>query len=331
MLGPQALAAEPLPPLSDYTGAKVCGECHPKHFQAWEQTPHKNAVRDARANPSIITAHFDKPIEGFTKDDIEFVIGGHWYERYMVNIDGDYFILPRIWSVASHKWDVADAWSWKKKPYSTQCKGCHATRYDPDLKVQVEHEVGCEACHGPGGEHVKSNGKVAVLDLTAISPDERDMVCASCHVRGKDATGRYPFAVGYVPGRKLEDYYTPLAVMDDETPRQTFLNTFRKWYEKLGRGQPPACDVCGIERPKGDESLTETQKCRKCHDFKEVDHTNSGHPGGIELECLECHRTMTRKVADAGDVHSPDHFRIHKTTVYDRGENGACLQCHGKR
>lgn len=328
---PEVRAGEPLPPLSAYAGAKTCGKCHPDHYKAWKETPHKNAVRNARAEPSAVTAHFEGKIEGFGKEDIEYVIGGHWYERYMVKMGDDFFVLPRIWSVASHKWDVTDAWSWKKKPYSTQCKGCHATRYDPEAKVQVEHEVGCEACHGPGARHAKTKGRVPVLDLANIDPDERDMVCASCHVRGKDVTGKYPFAVGYVPGRNLEDYYQPLAVMDGETPRQTFLNTFRKWFAKQGGGQPPACDVCGIDRPANDAQLTETQKCRKCHNFQDVDHTNSGHPGDIELECLDCHRMKTRVLAAVGDVHSPDHFKVHKFTMYDRGSDAACLSCHGKR
>ena len=321
-----------LPPVTDYVGAEVCGSCHREYYEAWAKTPHRNAVRDARTDPSIITAHFTEKVEGYAKEDIKYVIGGHWYERYMVEKDGEYYILPRIWSVASQRWEVRDAWSWLKKPYSTQCKGCHATRYDPDRRQQVEHQIGCEACHGPGALHAKSAGKAPILDLAKMEPNDRDMICASCHVRGKDKSGRYPFAVGFVPGRPLEDYYQPLAQLDDETPRETFLNTFRKWFRSLGQGHPPACDVCGIERPKGGVAtmLTTTEQCKRCHSFAENDHTKSGHPGGIELECLDCHRQVSRIASNADDIHSPDLFRVHRNTGYEKEAATACKRCHDR-
>lgn len=326
----QAATLAPLPPLDAYVGAEKCGECHPAHHEAWTATYHRNAVRDAKAEPEAILGHFTGPIEGFTREDVEYVIGGHWYQRYMVKIGDDYYILPKIWSAASHRWDPVDTWSWKKKPYSKQCKGCHATRYDPDEKSLVEHQIGCEACHGPGALHARSGGRTPILDLARLDNDERDLICASCHVRGRDATGRYPFAVGYVPGRNLTDYYLPLATMEDETPRETFLRTFREWFSRLGSGHPPACDVCGIKKGNADKKeLTTSEECRTCHAFKDETHTNLSHPGEIRLECLDCHQKFGRIVADAGDIHSPDTFRVHKAISYETNDsNGVCAKCH---
>jgi hypothetical protein len=58
-------------------------------------------------------------------------------------------VLPKAWSVASHRWETVDAWSWKKKPYARFCIGCHTPRYEPATRSYADHTVGCEACHGP--------------------------------------------------------------------------------------------------------------------------------------------------------------------------------------
>lgn len=329
-LGLAAATAPDFPALGEYAGSEKCGQCHRSHHEAWEQTYHKNVVRNAKESPDAIIAHFSERIEGFGREDVEYVIGGHWYQRFMVKMGDDYYMLPKIWSVASHKWDPVDVASWKRKPYSKQCKGCHATRYDPALRVEVEHQIGCEACHGPGNAHARSGGAEKILNPSSLSPDDADLICASCHVRGRDRTGKYPFAVGFVPGRNLTDYYTPLAVLDGETPRETFLRTFREWKERLGKGKPPACDVCGIKRSHKDERvLTTSEECQQCHAFKDDGNSHVSHPGEIKLECLDCHRAMTRTVADAGDIHSPDTFKVHREQGFEKEEAELiCQNCH---
>ena len=72
-----------------------------------------------------------------------------------------------------------------------QCLECHVTAYDVDAslldtKYSIEDGVGCESCHGPGGEYYKkktmeaiTKGELEGASVGLILPDEA--TCTSCH------------------------------------------------------------------------------------------------------------------------------------------------------
>ncbi|NIM46275.1 MAG: hypothetical protein GTO54_11760, partial [Nitrososphaeria archaeon] len=68
------------------------------------------------------------------------------------------------------------------------CGRCHTTGYSEEgSQGGLEGIVGtwklrgiqCEACHGPGSEHVTQGGEV-----TLIKVEESSELCGQCHVRG---------------------------------------------------------------------------------------------------------------------------------------------------
>ena len=71
-----------------------------------------------------------------------------------------------------------------------------------------ELSVGCEACHGPAGNHIdarledkyKTIVNPATLPFRAASD-----VCGQCHTRGKSPDKKWDFPVGY----KVGDYLGP--------------------------------------------------------------------------------------------------------------------------
>ena len=67
------------------------------------------------------------------------------------------------------------------KEYSLDCVGCHVTGYNEPGGSTVTHnldgalaDVGCESCHGPGGNHVKAGTAKMILN-----PSEA--MCVTCH------------------------------------------------------------------------------------------------------------------------------------------------------
>jgi len=61
------------------------------------------------------------------------------------------------------------------------CYGCHTTGYGKggfkDFESTPElGDVGCETCHGPGGEHAESGGDAALITRTPALA-----TCESCH------------------------------------------------------------------------------------------------------------------------------------------------------
>lgn len=323
-------SSETLPAVGEYAGYEACRSCHVNRYEGWKQSYHFSVIRQPGEHPEALLGDFSRAEIGLDPADIEFAIGGHWYQRYAVRLGKEIYVFPKAWSVASQRWEDQDSFSWRKKPYGVYCIGCHATRYDPETRTSVEHTIGCEACHGPGKAHVASEGRKAIVNPADWDPDEQDLLCASCHVRGVDPTGQYYFPVGYVPGQDLTKHYVPFGMEDGESPRRAFLRVFREWMSRLGSGPPPACDLCGIERePSPASAPSATEQCLRCHRYEESYAAHTRHPGQFQLHCLDCHRSVRSNPRTfSGDVHFPDYFRVHRFTFYAEDMSSGCKRCH---
>ncbi len=326
--------AEALPPPEAYITSEGCKKCHEDKYNAWKRTYHSTAVQKVEDKPDAIMGDFDQTGIGFSKEDVEYTIGAHWNQRYMKEIDDDYYILPKLWSISSQRWEPYNVWGWRKMPYSKFCVGCHATRYDPVDNSYVEHTIGCEVCHGPGREHADAGGDIdKIIHPNKLGSVEMELICASCHVRGLDNSGQYHFPVGYVAGRDLTKYYTPTKMIDGEAKGDAFLRLFRKWWSNVGSADSE-CEVCGIFGDRGGrEPKTVTDYCMSCHKYNEKYPEHTFHKAEVTLECADCHYKVEVVIdeedeEDDEDVHSVSYFLVHKKTCYDRDYTTACSKCH---
>jgi tetratricopeptide (TPR) repeat protein len=70
-----------------------------------------------------------------------------------------------------------------------RCQGCHTTKpfltTNPDHPLAAERGIGCEKCHGPGGNHIIAMEAkwpdLAIAQHSRSSPRAVDRVCADCH------------------------------------------------------------------------------------------------------------------------------------------------------
>lgn len=317
-----------------YAGSDRCRECHSEKYEGWRGTFHATVVQDIRKNRSAVLGDFAAPGLGFTIEEVEYTIGGHWDQRYMKKIGDDYYVLPKLWSVQSRSWRPNNVWSWKKMPYSKYCKGCHVTGLNPVEGTTAEDTVGCEACHGPAAGHAESAGKGAVVNPAKLPEDLRDMICAACHVRGQDLTATYYFPVGFLPGQDLGEYYVPGDKTSEETNRQAILRNFGKWKQDRASRTKTRCDVCGIyggDEKKMDENASDF--CFSCHDFKSKYSEHSRHPDETDLVCYDCHVQQTKEIMNPQnlDIHTPAYFLIHADSCYDPEIEKACVKCHAEK
>jgi hypothetical protein len=317
-----------------YAGTERCRACHPEKYAGWQDTFHATVIQDARKNPSAVLGDFSAPGLGFTVEDVEFTIGGHWDQRYMKKIGDEYFVLPKLWSVQSQSWRDYNVWSWRKKPYGKFCKGCHVTAYDPTANVPMaENRIGCEACHGPGWAHAESEGEKPMVNPKKLPEDRRDMICAACHVRGRDRSGTYYFPVGFVPGEDLGKYYVPVGKTEDESNSQAVLRAFAKWKKKRTSGTGVRCEVCGIpgkNQEQGKQSDGAQDFCFGCHDFKERYAEHTRHAAELEIVCFDCHVQQQKELMNPQnlDIHSYGYFLVHTDNCYDRRIEKTCANCH---
>jgi len=146
-----------------YVGSAACARCHAPIFDRWKQTRMANVVRDPKEHPDAIIPDLAQPnpLVTFTKDQIAFVYGSKWKQRYFTKVGDDYFPLGAQWDVTHRQWrpyNVAMGTDWwtafyppenSKRPTGPTCDGCHSVNYNVKTKTVTEWNVGCEKCHGP--------------------------------------------------------------------------------------------------------------------------------------------------------------------------------------
>ncbi len=209
-----------------YVGSAACQKCHTQIYDNWKKTPMANVVRDPREHPDAIIPDLatNNVSKKFTKDDVAFIYGSIWKQRYFTKIGDDYFPQPAQWDVVHKKWlpymaaNGADWWvpfyppDNFKRPTGPTCDGCHSVDYNIQTKQVAEWNVGCEACHGPGSAHVEHAVRGNILNPARMDAVSANDTCIRCHSQGRPLTNPiqgqyYDWPVGYRVGLNLRDYW----------------------------------------------------------------------------------------------------------------------------
>src|SRR6476619_3700291 len=89
-----------------YVGSQTCQKCHAATYERWSKTRMANVVTDPRVKPDVIIPDLSKPdpLVTFTRNDIAFVYGTRWKQRYFKKVGDDYFPLGAQWDVQNRVW-----------------------------------------------------------------------------------------------------------------------------------------------------------------------------------------------------------------------------------
>ena len=171
------------------------------------------------------------------------------------------------------------------------CFGCHTVHATTTAGLEPLHAepgIGCEACHGPGLEHVKSmqqkNASVApgpgshagrIYQPAKLSPADSIDFCGACHRSFADAS----LSVGPQADRAVV------------------------------RFQPYRLEESKCWRATQDERLT----CVACHDPHQPLNRESA---SYDKNCLQCHSGVTK-----------DHIPDHQAKVCPKATQ-ECVTCH---
>jgi predicted CXXCH cytochrome family protein len=259
-------------------------------------------------------------------------------------------------------------WTQRQQNWNYMCADCHSTHLEKNYDAATdayattwsEISVGCEACHGPGSEHValavdaakakrpmpRSGLTVALDDRHGATwaidqatgnavrsrpraADKEIDVCAQCHAR------RGQFSAGYRAGEPFTDHYQPVFLSDglywpDGQQRDEVYN----WGSFLSSRMYAKGVTCGdCHEPHGGKLRAPgNQICAQCHLASKYD-AASHHfhdPAKPGAACADCHmRTTDYMVVDPRHDHS---FRIPRPDLSARfGMPNACNQCHRDR
>jgi len=222
---------------------------------------------------------------------------GEWFHLYP-----DINIPPEDWL----------HWTRPAQNWNGMCAECHSTNlvkgYDHETRsfetTWSEIDVSCEACHGPGSDHVAwadlppmarpaSGDDGLVISTSELTSREHVELCAPCHARrselGDFQHGRLELLDNLVPALLDEGLYHPDGQILDEV----------YVYGSFVQSKMYANDV----------------RCADCHDA----HSLKLRFEGNDL-CGQCHRLDTYDSAD-------HHF--HKKEVDGRPSAAVlCISCH---
>lgn len=310
-----------------YVGSQACEKCHAEIYERWKKTPMANIVRDPRQHtdaiiPDLKTNH----VFPFTVDQVAFVYGSKWKQRYFTKIGDDYYPLPVQWDVGNRKWlkyhvpDAGADW-WTayypsdnmQRPTGPTCDGCHSVNYDIHTKQVTEWNVGCERCHGPGSEHVAHPTRINILNPSEMDDVASDDTCIQCHSQGRPRTGlidgkAYDWPVGYQVGLRLADYWK----LEDITLGQTDFYHYPDGTAHKNRMQGNDFVQSVMYR----HGVT----CATCHDVHGTDNYAQLRKPADKL-CLGCH--------GPGSPNGPREATLAEHTHHKTGSAGSdCVACH---
>jgi predicted CXXCH cytochrome family protein len=311
-----------------YVGSRACEKCHAEIYEHWQKTPMANVVRDPREHLDAVIPDFaTNDVYKFSKDQVAFVYGSIWKQRYFTKVGDDYFPLPVQWEIVNKKWGKyqvpptgGDWWAAfyppdnMHRPTGPLCDGCHSVSYDIHTKQVAEWNVGCERCHGPGSEHVAHPTRGNILNPAHMDYVAASDACIQCHSQGQPLSipieGKYyDWPVGYHVGLKLADYWK----LEDHTlgEPQNFL------YFPDGTAHK--------NRMQGNDFVQSVMyrrgiTCFDCHDVHGTSNYAQLRKPAKEL-CLDCHGPSSPNGPRTATIEEHTHHK-------DGSAGNQCVACH---
>ncbi len=210
-------------------------------------------------------------------------------------------------------------WTGRYQRWNVMCAECHSTHLRPSYDLESDTyrttwtaiDVGCQACHGPGGAHVdwaraapevgapRASEASLPVDFRVGEPEGEIRACAGCHSRrqGLTAVDRHarPFLDDFLPARLDEGLYYPDGQIQDEV---------YVW----GSFVQSRMHAAGV-------------RCSDCHDPHRLGLRADG-----DAVCLQCHRETPVErfpMLSPGRYDTPDHH------FHPPDSTGArCASCH---
>ncbi|MEO8739243.1 MAG: tetratricopeptide repeat protein [Casimicrobiaceae bacterium] len=305
--------------------------------------------------------------------EVKYTFGLEPLQQYLIELPGARLqALTVAWDTGAKRWfslypkekiSAHDElhWTGRQQNWNFMCADCHSTdlrkNYDAAAgkfaTTWSEIHVGCEACHGPGSNHIvwadkrtgdPRKGLTVALDeradvrwtidpatgnATRSKPRESDReieVCAQCHAR------RAQIAENYQAGKPFLDHYVPALLTpplyhaDGQQRDEAYI--WASFLQSKMYRQGVTCSDC--HEPHSQKlKAPGNALCAQCHAAEKYDsQKHHFHPAATAgAQCVNCHMPATTyMVVDPRRDHS---LRVPRPDLsVSLGVPNACNSCH---
>lgn len=320
-----------------------------------------------------VTIEGENGVEDFP---VAYTFGHHPLQQYLVELSrGRLQALTIAWDSrpredGGQRWfslypgqafapDDALHWTGRYQNWNAMCADCHSTFLSMNYKAESdsfattwqEQNVGCQGCHGPGGEHVQwaetydpnaehppgAEDSGLTLSFEGMASDKLVETCAYCHSRRLSLKDGHHAHEAYLdkalPATLRPDLYHPDGQIQGEVyvygsfvqskmfkAGVTCLDCHGAHTTKLVAQGNGLCTQCHNETPPDRFPALEGGN----YDVTEHHRHPTGSPGA---QCVNCHMPeKTYMVVDPRRDHS---FRIPRPDLtLSTGSPNVCTNCH---
>lgn len=316
----------------------------------WAEMPDPDRMLDyARGDPNV-----DPQKLPLVKRRVVMTTGSHHYQTYWVGhnkFDTVLNTLPLVYLPQQERWIPRES-AFISPPndphrmitiWNDHCINCHSTGGNPGLKGPKtlltsvgELGISCEACHGPGENHVakyrelplnpNSESRTELVNPAELDHVRSSQVCGQCHGvfvrRGKQGMKFAREGIQFRPGENLLEYrhYIQFPQADSPASVHAAFRANREFFRE--RWWDDGTILAGgreYTAMQGTKCFTQGEmSCLSCHSLHNSD-PNDQLKDGMRgnLACTQCH--------------SEERFttNVQAHTHHQKGATGSeCMNCH---
>lgn len=291
--------------------------------------------------------------------EIDYTFGWEPLQQYLVDFGkGKMQALQVAWDIEENRWyslqegENAEPgdwmhWTGASMNWNTMCADCHSTNLQENYIAEADSfhttwsviDVSCEACHGPGEEHVEfmnspeaENASIERIredvNLAAnVSQGSQINTCAPCHSLRQTLTDEY------IHGEEFLNHFEPMLphpgnyFADGQIKGEVYV--YGSFLQSKMHANAVKCTDCHNPHTlKLKEPLTENKLCMSCHEPEYNSPEHHFHEMNTEAsQCVNCH--MTGRTYMGIDYRRDHSFRVPRPDQSAQfGTPNACNDCH---